>query len=56
MKDDDKDSFYFKPLVKQVCENLIKTSNNDIPLQDIEYRTVNASNEGFNLFRGFKIG
>jgi hypothetical protein len=62
LKDEDKNQFYFKPLVRQVCENLIKTApsssntNNNEQLLDIEYRTASAGNEGFNLFKSFKLG
>ena len=66
IKDEEKNQFYYKPLVKQVCENLIKTnpantntssaSNASEQLLDIEYRTPNTGSEGFNLFKSFKIG
>ena len=59
VKEESKSSFEFKPLIKQVCENIIKTKVNNMPdqLLDIEYRTTNPSGEGFqNLFKSFKIG
>ena len=59
VKEESKTSYEFKPLIKQVCENMIKTKVNNVPdqLLDIEYRTTNQSGEGFqNLFKSFKIG
>ena len=58
IKDEEKNQYTFKPLIKQVCENVIKTNpslNSTDALQDIEYR--NSSSEGFkDLFKSFKIG
>lgn len=55
IKDEEKDQYYYKPLIKQVVENLIKTNSNPSEqLMDIEYRA--PSGEGFNLFKSFKIG
>jgi hypothetical protein len=54
-----KTNFELKPLIKQVCENLIKTKGNANAdqLLDIEYRTSNSGGEGFkDLFKSFKIG
>jgi hypothetical protein len=59
VKEESKTSYEFKPLIKQVCENMIKTKVNNVPdqLLDIEYRTTNPGGEGFqNLFKSFKIG
>jgi len=61
IKEDGRSHYTFKPIIKQVCENLIKTnpntSNSNEQLMDIEYRASNAGNEGIgNLFKSFKIG
>ncbi len=58
IKDEGKQNYAFKPVIKQVCENLVRTSlNANEPLVDIEYRTSNIGNEGIgNLFKSFKIG
>lgn len=56
IRDEEKNNCIYKPLIKQVCENMIKTMGNaPEPLVDIEYRSSNQ-NEGFNLFKSFKIG
>ena len=60
MKEESKTNYEFKPLIKQVCENVIRTKGTTLAqdhLQDIEYRTTNAGGEGFkDLFKSFKIG
>ena len=59
VKEESKTNFELKPLIKQVCENLIKTKGNANAdqLWDIEYRTSNSGGEGFkDLFKSFKIG
>ena len=51
--------YSYKPLVKLVCENLIRSAKNPAKtLQDIEYRTSNAGNEGLkDLFvKSFTFG
>jgi hypothetical protein len=55
LKDDVKKYNEYKPLIKQVCENLIKTHKNTAePLLDIEHRTTDTGGEGLtNLFKSF---
>ena len=61
IKEEDRNHYTFQPIIKQVCENLVRTnpstSNSNEPLVDIEYRASSAGNEGIgNLFKSFKIG
>ncbi len=60
IKDDERNHYTFKPIIKQVCENLINTSqqsNSNEQLVDIEYRPSTFGNEGLgNIFKSFKIG
>ena len=55
LKEDSKKYHEYKPLIKQVCENLAHTHKNpNDQLLDIEYRTTNAGGEGLtNLFKSF---
>ena len=57
VKDLQKNIFEYKPLIKQVSENLIKSKGNSSEqLLDIEYRTTQPSGEGFkDLFKSFKF-
>ena len=49
--------FSYKPLIKLVCENLLRTAKNQSePLLDIEYRTANAGNEGLGWVKSFAFG
>lgn len=55
VKDEVKKYNEYKPLIKQVCENLVNTHRNTAEqLLDVEYRTTDAGGEGLtNLFKSF---
>lgn len=55
MKNESKNQYEYKPLIRQVSENLIKTHKNPTDqLLDVECRTTNAGGEGLtNLFKSF---
>jgi hypothetical protein len=56
--DEDRNQFIFKPLAKQLCENLVNTRKSPEQLLDLDYQTTQAGSEGLvkDLFKSFKIG
>ncbi|CAF0750297.1 unnamed protein product [Brachionus calyciflorus] len=48
--------YSYKPLIKQVCENIVKTVSNPDQLMDIEYRSSGSEGLSLNLFKSFKMG
>ncbi len=55
IRDEVKNIYEFKPLIKQISENLIKShGNNNEQLVDIEYRSSSSGGEGLkDLFKSF---
>ncbi len=57
VKNEAKNICEYKPLIRQVCENLIKSHRNTSEhLLDVESRSTNAGGEGItNLFKSFTM-
>ncbi|RNA41962.1 sec1 family domain-containing 2 [Brachionus plicatilis] len=48
--------YSYKPLISQICENIIDTATDPDQLTDLEYRTSGSEGLGINLLKSFKMG
>lgn len=49
-------NYSYKPLVRQICENIIDTVASPEQLTDLEYKTTGTEGLGINLLKSFKMG